>query len=173
VTLALESEAPPPAVWRGIETRLFAEAAPARRRAPRRVSWGVPAAVAAGLAALLLLRPGAAPPPSVSVLDSTGVTLAGEVLPESFVASLAGDGRTLVTRPVQPVAVPATLSLQLWSVAPGGAPRSLGIVSAKEATVLHPEPAPDPRGFLVVSLEPASGSPTGAPSGPVLWRGRR
>ena len=52
-----------------------------------------------------------------------------------IVASISGDGATLVTRPIMPVAVRADRSLELWAVPPGGAPRSLGVLPAGNGTV--------------------------------------
>jgi anti-sigma-K factor RskA len=57
-------------------------------------------------------------------------------------------------------------------VPPQGAPRSLGLVSGEQATTVQ-------RGLLLrdtaafaVSLEPSGGSPTGAPTGPILSIGK-
>ena len=68
-------------------------------------------------------------------------------------------------------------SYQLWLIAGKNAgPRSLGLVGGEEFTT-----RPLPAGFDVatirtadyaVSLEPAGGSPTGAPTGPILFTGK-
>lgn len=77
-----------------------------------------------------------------------------------------------------PVALPPTSpdrAFELWLLPPGGAaPRSLGLVGAGrfERTGL---PAEDIAGLvaggLAISLEPAGGSPSGQPTGPVLFSG--
>jgi anti-sigma-K factor RskA len=55
---------------------------------------------------------------------------------------------------------------QLWIIAPDAAPVSLGLLADGPLSVLYPVP---PAGWtLAVSIEPAGGSPTGAPTGPVI-----
>ena len=53
-----------------------------------------------------------------------------------------------------------------------GAPRSLGLVSAQGATTVLRTRLLDGTAAFAVSLEPAGGSPTGAPTGPVLSVGK-
>jgi anti-sigma-K factor RskA len=55
---------------------------------------------------------------------------------------------------------------ELWVIAPGAAPVSLGLLAQAPLTVRYPAP---PAGWtLAVSVEPEGGSPTGAPTGPVI-----
>jgi anti-sigma-K factor RskA len=68
-------------------------------------------------------------------------------------------------------------SYELWLVSDKyPAPRSLGVIGAGPYTVRQPEPEYDPvvinRATYAVSLEPEGGSPTGAPTGPVLYSGK-
>jgi anti-sigma-K factor RskA len=68
-------------------------------------------------------------------------------------------------------------SYELWLVSDKfPAPRSLGVIGAGPYTVRQPEPEYDPvvinRATYAVSLEPEGGSPTGAPTGPVLYTGK-
>ena len=84
---------------------------------------------------------------------------------------------SMVMRPLTQVSVAADRALELWSLPPQGAPVSLGLISSSGATVLARERLPRTllRGGtaqLAVSLEPPGGSPTGAPTGPVLYAGR-
>ncbi|MGL4310990.1 MAG: anti-sigma factor [Paracoccaceae bacterium] len=60
-------------------------------------------------------------------------------------------------------------SYELWLIGPSGVPESLGVINV----VPHSTPMPelDEGVTLAVSLEPAGGSPTGAPTGPVLVSG--
>ena len=54
-----------------------------------------------------------------------------------------------------------------------GVPRSLGLLADGGGTIaLPPGIAPAPGEALAVSLEPAGGSPTGAPTGPVVASGQ-
>lgn len=174
---------PPPRVWQAIAQRLWPQPAPLPWWQKLGLWRG--ATALAGVAALALALqvarvPPDAAPPIVVVLQGTGDggSAAGSSL---FVASLAGDGGSLVTRPLQTVALPvldAQRVLELWAVPPQGAPRSLGLVSASGVSVV-------PRArlraaqleagrtqALAVSVEPAGGSPTGAPTGPVVFAGK-
>ncbi|WP_418317469.1 anti-sigma factor [Piscinibacter sakaiensis] len=181
LTASIEPRDPPPAVWHGIESRLgfsTERAAPARRSGwwQRLAFWrGMTAfaSVAALSAMLLLAQPGSVEPPIIVVLNATGAPAAdGAVVPASFVASISGDGRAVVTRPLTDVALQADRALELWAVPPEGAPRSLGLINAKAATVVRRERLLDGTAALAVSLEPPGGSPTGAPTGPVLYVGK-
>jgi anti-sigma-K factor RskA len=117
-------------------------------------------ALAASLAAFMLLRP--PEPARVAVLapiaNGTPVLLA-----------TAGAGGRLTIRPSGAISVPGDRDLELWALAKGDTqPRSLGVlpVAGRELTISL---APDTQ--LMVSLEPRGGSPTGQPTGPVLYGG--
>ena len=63
-------------------------------------------------------------------------------------------------------------ALELWAIPPGEKPQSLGLVAANGSTTLQ-----RPQGLagvqtLAISLEPPGGSPTGAPTGPVVMSGK-
>jgi len=176
LTGAVVPEAPPARVWQAVERRLWPAAAAQpwwRRLGPWRATTGF-ATVAALAFALLLSNPAPVPAPIVVVLQSTGAE--GQMV-SSFVASVAGDGRSLVTQPVQPVALAPDRVLELWSVPPQGAPRSLGLIKANGSTVLVREKLPATllsggTAALAVSIEPPGGSPTGVPTGPVVYAGK-
>ena len=178
LTAAVEPQTPSPNVWRNIERRLWPQhpAAPAPWWQGLALWRGVSAAasVAALSLALLLALPGPAQPPVVVVLQGTGGTAQGI---NTFVASVSADGRALVTRPLLPVSIEAGRVLELWSVPPDGAPRSLGLIDANGVTVVTRSrlPASLLKGgtaALAVSIEPAGGSPTGVPTGPVVYAGK-
>lgn len=177
LTAAVEPQEPPGSVWQGIERRLFPQApqAPAlpwwRRVAPWRALTGAGAVATVALAVLLALP---APPPVLVVLQGTGGSIQGV---NTFVASVGGDGRSLVTRALLPVDLQADRVLELWSVPPEGAPRSLGLIRPDGSTVVPQGKLPQTllkggTAALAVSLEPPGGSPTGAPTGPVLYAGK-
>lgn len=181
LTGVLPEQAPPARVWRRIEARLF-PAPPALRWWQRLELWRAFSGLAlAGLVGLVVFtgRPQPALPPVVVVLESTGAV--PQAAGGAIVASLSGDGRALVARPLVPVALPAQAPpdrvLELWSVPPQGNPRSLGLIQANGVTVLPRErlPATLLKGgtaALAVSVEPPGGSPTGVPTGPVVFAGR-
>lgn len=172
--------APPAHVWRGIEARLW----PAAPRAAAAGWWqrlglwrglsGLATAAVLVLTVALVRTPPAVPPIVVVLEGQAGTPAAGA----SFVASVSGDGQAMVMQPIS-----ATLSLQpdrvleLWSVPPQGAPKSLGLISASGATVLPRSRLPEAllkggTAALAVSVEPPGGSPTGAPTGPVVFAGK-
>ncbi|WP_193102610.1 anti-sigma factor domain-containing protein [Burkholderia sp. Z1] len=174
---------PPPHVWVRIRADLgFAPANPPR---PRVSFWnnlqgwrwiGIGSSVAAIALAVL------------SVLPIRPSTTAGPTHDVYKVASLVRDGGTagwtvtvdverarMVIVPASDTPVAADRSTELWLIAPGGRPASLGLIAADRPTVV-----PIPRtalaslnasAILAVSLEPRGGSPTGQPTGPVLAKG--
>ncbi len=173
---AVPPQAPPPRVWRAIEQRLWPAAAAARwwqRLALWRTVSGL-AAVAAVAFGVLLASPPPARAPIVVVLQSTG---AEGQFASPFVASVSADGGALVTQPVQPVALSVDRVLELWSVPPQGAPTSLGLIKANGSTVVARGKLPlsllkGGTAALAVSVEPPGGSPTGVPTGPVVYAGK-
>ena len=188
LTAAIAPQTPSPEVWKRIETRIHGAAiaaAPASRAVAEPASWwrqlafwrGVSAlaGVAALTLGLMLANPGPVAPPIVVVLSPTTPapgSPAGGVVPASFVASISGDGRAVVTRPLVNVNVESGRVLELWAAAGTGAPRSLGLISANGASVFGKTTLPKGTDHLAVSLEPPGGSPTGAPTGPVLYVGK-
>ena len=67
--------------------------------------------------------------------------------------------------------------LELWWAPAQGAPKSLGLIKADGTTVLSRGQLPGGlRGsgidHMAVSVEPPGGSPTGQPTGPVVFYGK-
>lgn len=76
--------------------------------------------------------------------------------------------------PLVDVAVPADRSLQLWTLPTRDmGPVSLGVLEGwQTATVTGPVlPKPQEEQLYEITLEPAGGSPTGRPTGPILGKG--
>lgn len=181
LTVSVEPEAPPAEVWKRVEARIGG-GAPARAATAEPAGWWQRLALWRGLAAfasvaaislaVLLAIPGPSQAPIVVVLNATGQTADGAVVPATFVASISGDGRSVVTRPVTQVQLQADRALELWAVPGQGAPRSLGLISPQGTTLVKRGKVLENTDALAVSLEPPGGSPTGAPTGPVLWAGK-
>ncbi|MCJ2063590.1 anti-sigma factor [Methylobacterium sp. J-088] len=76
------------------------------------------------------------------------------------------------TAQVRPVGaeVPAGRNLELWYVGAEG-PKPLGLVGTAPRQVTLPRGTP-PDGVIAVSVEPPGGSPTGQPTGPVVYTGK-
>ena len=180
LTSSVEPVQPSPQVWQRIEARIsgssnLAGAARTTRAAPRLAFWrglAAFASVAAISLGVLLGLPSPVLPPVVIVLNATGADAPGGSVAGTFVASISGDGRAVVTRPILNVALGQDRALELWALPGDGAPRSLGLISSSTATVVQKQAALRGATALAVSLEPAGGSPTGAPTGPVLFVGK-
>lgn len=166
--------APPAQVWQRVQQRLFPEPVVAKGAWWQRLGlWQGAAAAsfaAAAVALVLLSTPAPQAPPLVIVLQANPDAAA--TMNASFVASLSSDGRSLVLRPVNVPAIEATRAFELWAVPAQGAPRSLGLVSASGGVTLQRADLLANTAAFAVSLEPAGGSPTGAPSGPIVSLGR-
>jgi anti-sigma-K factor RskA len=170
--------APPERVWHDIEGRLFAPG-PVERETPRTSRWqrlalwrGISALATAAAVAMFLVASQTPPPqaPIVVVLGANPET--ATTLNASFVASVSADGRALVLRPLNELSLAPDRALELWAVPAQGAPRSLGLVrSAGATTLLRAQLLRDTAAFAV-SVEPAGGSPTGAPTGPIVSVGK-
>ena len=187
LALRLDPVPPSPAVWTAIERRIDAleaprpRAEPARRRPPRWENlgfWRGFGLAAAGLAACLLLFvavgvlqvPGPVPtgPSHIAVLSD-------ESQAPSWIVNVDRAAGTVDVRPVAQVSLAADRALELWLVPSDGNPLSLGLITADARAELRlAEAAGDAlpsAAALAVSLEPAGGSPTGLPTGPVLYQG--
>ncbi len=167
--------APPPDLLERIESRLRppVSAGPptgqieALRRSLRR--WRAGAALMAAAAAALIV---------VIVWDQAdrrqqeyvAVLTAGGGSP-AFVATVDLHAGTLVLRKVGGEAAPPDRSYQLWAIAPDSGPRSLGII--EQAQLVSAVPTAGVGALtLAVSVEPKGGSPTGLPTGPVVYSGK-
>ncbi|WP_428490067.1 anti-sigma factor [Rhodopila sp.] len=122
-------------------------------------STGAALAIAASLAIVVLHRS----PPRVAVL----APMTGGV--PVLLATTRSNGVTSI-RPDGAITVPGDHDLELWALGAGDTrPRSLGVLPAAGRQLAAALPAGTQ---LLVSLEPRGGSPTGQPTGPVLYGGQ-
>ncbi len=175
---------PPPAVWSRIERQLppaepalrlieggagLSNSAVLRRSLAR---WKA-AAVAASLLAAGL---------AIFVVDRELIRHPGVQPSYVAVVNRGGDQPALIIRVdlaegaiyVRPLAAeaPSGKSLELWYIGAGKPPKSMGVVG--DAAIRMPLPAglsPEKASFAV-TLEPPGGSPTGDPTGPVVYSGQ-
>jgi anti-sigma-K factor RskA len=178
-------EAPPAELWRRIDAATVARPSAAttafsadsnvvqlrRKVAAWRGATIVAGALAAGLAAIVAIDRLALPPEPaggryVAVVDTGGH--------EPALIAEVDTNTGLITVKSVAAQTPAGRSLELWHVPEGQAPRSLGVLQAgAEAQTIREAMAVGPvNGILAVSIEPEGGSPTGAPTGEVIYTGR-
>ncbi|HEY2111588.1 MAG TPA: anti-sigma factor [Dongiaceae bacterium] len=192
---AVSPESPSPAVWSAIEGKLAArEAAPAEERVPamdtaaatvvrlrRSVRfWRGIAATAGALAAvLILLIAGSVLWPKLDVgqypwgREYLAVVNRGGELPALTVRVDTREG--IVTVHALGAEAPPGRSLELWYIAAGKTPKSLGLVGSSATPILVPAvllPDGVEGAAFAVTAEPKGGSPTGSPTGPILYSGK-
>ena len=158
-------EAPPPALWARIAETLEPSARPRRAwRFPWPLFGTASAALAAGLAAFLVLRP--APEPRFMT-----VLLSNQEQPAWIVEA---EGRDLRLAALNPQPVPEGRVMELWALPQGAtAPTSLGLVPSDGRFTVSPRTVrPEPGMLIEITLEPPGGSPIGRPTGPILFIGR-
>lgn len=172
--------APSPELWSRIERRLPANDPGERDPAqPWRFATFAASAAAAALLGVVVLRPGSdatAPVPQIAATPQARMMVAA-LAPEQGRGAVTlsydeASGRMTVT----PVGMDAGgRTPELWVIPAGGAPLSMGVIGEKAArTMIVPaERRAHMRGgaTFAVSLEPEGGSPTGAPTGPVVMTG--
>jgi anti-sigma-K factor RskA len=187
---AVEPVAPPKRVWEVIARRT-AGAAPVTASNGLWNSLGfwrnfgllASGVAAALLAAVILVRP-QAPVPAPQIARAPASELPAAYLavisdpktmkPVLLVSATRNSDRLMIKRLDASINVPEK-SLELWALPAGQAPRSLGLVGAEEKHTLKLNAVADQAlgnvPLLAVSLEPSGGSPSGAPTGPVLYSG--
>ena len=177
--LALRGAAvePPAAVWQKIAARV----APVARDQPAandavwrsRQRWRAAAllsmAISIALAAVLVLRPPETQVRYITLLQAPDTQRTGWIVE-------ATSGERIRLAPITPGAVvPPDRSLQFWTK-PEGAdrPTSLGLVQPGTRLELPVARSPGlgEQQLFELTLEPQGGSPTGLPTGPILFVGR-
>lgn len=165
---AIVERQPPAVVWRRIHARI------ARPRASARAWWWpVGSVLAASLMVAVVLFWPSRPTPAQFV----GVVQNSQAEPLWLLRTVADDGRRRLSLQSMNVEAVAGKDFELWLLPRSGAAISLGLLptrngqrtatlSERQLEVLRRSRA------LAVSLEPAGGSPSGQPTGPVLYQVR-
>lgn len=174
--------APPTTLFSNIENRIdMSSAVPIGKDTvidlSRRVKfWRTTALVASALAASLVVTIGVhefQPKPRQNNLVAV---LQKDAASPAFLVTVNVDDRVMTVRPVAAKPEPGK-SYELWLVQDSlGAPKSLGVIDERDA-VQRPTLAAYKRDVIesatfAVSLEPEGGSPTGQPTGPVVFSGK-
>ncbi len=146
----------------------FAHQKPANSPFAPRPILGLIAAALVGVAVGLgagWLRPQPEPRVVAVLLDDRGV-------PQAVIEDYGNDSASV--RFVADIDVPADRSLQVWTLpSPELGATSLGVLDGAAPARLRFDDLPDPNAqqLYEVTLEPAGGSPTGRPTGPVVGKG--
>ena len=179
-------EAAPPLVWSAIERAIGPVSANTNTVAQLSRSvrlWrGVSAAttaLAACLAIVLLVQPRSQPaaPPSASSTAPAPplVAMLGSDDRTKLVASWDPTGRRLMLAVAGDMPSDPAHAHELWVIPAGGKPRSLGTMDKGKQMHMSVEQALATLlragATIAVSVEPAGGSPTGQPTGPVIASG--
>lgn len=169
----VEPVAPPPELWARLA--LATGIGGAERREPLRQRpgtlgrvWRSPAVWRAATAGALALAASFAFVAYLPTEPRVAALVAADAAPPAFLVRAESDGRARVV-PLAPVTVAAGRDLELWALPDGATrPSSLGVLPAGGRAV---RVTAEPGTRLLVSLEPQGGSPTGQPTGPVLYSG--
>ncbi len=133
----------------------------------RRSAIGMGALAAALLVALIGTQmPQQGPQSYVAVVNSNGSQ------PPLIVHVDLRSGSVFVRPALQ--AVPSDKSLELWYIGANTPPKSMGVVENKSLDLKLPADANKSlieKAVFAVTLEPKGGSPTGKPTGPVVYKG--
>jgi anti-sigma-K factor RskA len=163
---------PDPATWRRLETGL--DLAKFKRRWWRRVGlwrlWATAATAALVVVVGIQIQRVEAPRQLTEI-----ARLGAKDQAPMVTASLSKDHQFLELRSARPVEAGAQQSYELWLIPKeGGAPLSLAVLGRLDARLIVPQryrTRLQSGATLAVSVEPAGGSPTGAPTGPVILVG--
>ena len=180
-TLAAEVPAvtPAPRVWARVAARLGIDMRPAPAPPPLPPWWGrvglwraltisgLTVAVALGVARFMQ-------PPGPDVAPIVVVLAAADAKP-ALIATASRLDRYLTIKPVGNTAPPEGRVFELWALPQATPPKSLGVIPAGSVVRVPLAAAADESltniPALAVSVEPPGGSPTGQPTGPVLYSG--
>ncbi len=159
-----QQQIPPERVWKKIQLSL-----PPQKTTS---SWNwnyLGWALAAGLAAIVLVPYFTSRSPELAPLV---VLNRSDAAKGQWIVNADSERKTLQLVPVQPREIAANNSLQLWAIPSGAKPISLGLVNASQSTQLTVGNVTlSPGTTIAISLEPQGGSPTGQPTGPVIFSG--
>jgi anti-sigma-K factor RskA len=173
----VDDRTPPDSVWQGIEARLWPrEVNAGGTRVAANDSGGgwlwpgwslVATAAALVLAVVLLQQPGPGADERLS-----GAIVQADVSDPLWLVSGSEARQSLKLRPVAATAAEVGKDYELWIVPGEGQPVSLGVIPVGDTYQVTLDDRTRAllanSRTLAISLEPVGGSPTGAPTGPIL-----
>lgn len=167
VAKGLKPVQPPAYVWPAIHKRLNLTPDRAPHRWTRRLALAASIVLVAGLAGLLYWRS----LPAVRATASSIISTKSGT--EMWEVKVFGTTNRLVVQAAKLAARPAGHDYELWALPQGGKPVSLGVLPA-EGTLSRVLTAIQKAALasssqVAVSIEPAGGSPTGQPTGDIVF----
>ncbi|MBH0239169.1 anti-sigma factor [Methylobrevis albus] len=128
---------------------------------------GALASALLAVASVTLLQRPASDVRLVAVLVADGATTPGALV------EIGSDGRARLL-PLAEIPVPEGRALEVWTLPdPTTGPVSIGLIDRARQTGLAVGDLPPPTAgqLFEITLEPATGSPTGRPTGPIIYKG--
>jgi anti-sigma-K factor RskA len=167
VAKVLEPVQPPAHVWPAIRKRLNLTPDRSPRRWTRSLALAASVVLVAGLAGLLYWR-------SLPAVRATAAaTISAKSGDEMWQVEVFGTTNRLVVQAAKLPARPAGHDYELWALPKGGNPVSLGVLPAEgtsnRALTAIQKAALARSSQVAVSIEPLGGSPTGQPTGDVVF----
>lgn len=178
---ALPERQPPPRIWQALE-RATAPPPAAEPRRPRLGLWdslvfwrSVTAMVCLVVLSVVIHQWQAPVAPLPSVAEYVAV-ISGQDQTPAWLVQLDRDAKRVRVLALNDQQLAADRSFELWLLpGEGRAPKSMGLLPPSGGASLdlpaELEPLLAGATGLAVSLEPQGGSPTGLPTGPVLYQG--
>ena len=161
---------PPARVWRGIRERIARPSPATRRHRVRNLALAASVLLVVVLAALWYRREGVPERATevATITAPTGATWQIEVF------ARPGEPPRLSVRAGAGAVRPAGHDYELWALPQGGKPVSLGLLPYSEGTLRRQLATAEQEALnrstqVAVSLEPPGGSPTGQPTGAIVF----
>jgi anti-sigma-K factor RskA len=167
VAKGLKPVQPPAHIWPAIQKRLNLTPHRSPRRWAKSLTLAASLVLVAGLAGLLYWR-------SLPAVRATAVaTISAKSGDEMWQVKVFGTTNRLVVQAAKLPARPAGHDYELWALPKGGNPVSLGVLPAEgtssRALTAIQKAALASSSQVAVSIEPPGGSPTGQPTGDVVF----
>lgn len=169
----------PPWLWRKLENALNPPAEEKKESEgwwSNVFVWRWTTALAGALALVLALLPAPVQRPDV-ITPEGGVVLvlSDEDARSAWLVSRRSERDPIKAQPLNLPVLTEEQAYELWLLPPDAAPLSVGLLNDEQGTELSPSEQLnaliEPGIGMAVSIEPPGGSPTGAPTGPVVFTG--
>ncbi len=171
---------PPARVWAAIERRISKPRASQPGLWESLSFWRL-SSFASGMLALALIIAFVLPQPDTAQVEGRMVVIMNDLATSKPAMAASWEpgqdaGRALRIRVIGHAEMASDTSWELWILPEGGEkPISIGLITTHETQLVSVPPALaiklDTAKGLAMSVEPAGGSPTGLPSGPILYAG--